>query len=180
MGVEDDVAVVGEAVEAGGGGARLVAHSYGGAVISGLGDHPGVARSTCVAAFWAPDGVTLGELMAQGPPAPWIVPGDDGAIRIGGYDVAREYLLADVDDTAARETHAKYVALSAAVFGTPIRAPEHTHPTSYVVCEQDGAVAPAAQEQMAQQADEVARLPSSHSPMLSMPGRLTEVLLAVG
>jgi hypothetical protein len=35
---------------------------------------------------------------------------------------------------------------------------------------------PEAQEQMAQQADDVVRLDSSHCPMLSMPDRLAEVL----
>lgn len=50
------------------------------------------------------------------------------------------------------------------------------HPTTYIICEQDNAVPTAAQEQMSAAADEVHRLPSSHQPMISMPGRLAELL----
>ncbi|MGY1761790.1 alpha/beta fold hydrolase [Geodermatophilus sp. SYSU D00779] len=55
-------------------------------------------------------------------------------------------------------------------------APAAGHGTTYVVCDQDRAVPPVAQEAMASGADRVERLPSSHWPVLSVPGRLAEVL----
>ncbi len=61
-------------------------------------------------------------------------------------------------------------------FGHSATAPERTHPVTYVICSQDRAVPPEAQEQMAQQADDVVRLDSAHCPMFSMPGQLAAVL----
>ena len=52
-------------------------------------------------------------------------------------------------------------------------------PSTYVLCEQDQAIPPPAQEQMSQRAGSVHRLAASHSPFLSMPDRVVELLLAV-
>ena len=70
-------------------------------------------------------------------------------------------------------------AVPAASATTPSSAPARAHPTTYVVCEQDRALPPPAQEQMAAAADRVERLPSSHQPMLSMPDELATVLARV-
>jgi hypothetical protein len=58
-------------------------------------------------------------------------------------------------------------------------APDRGHPTTYIICEHDQAVPPAAQEQWAAGADKVERLPSSHQPMVSMPDRLVALLTRV-
>ena len=49
-------------------------------------------------------------------------------------------------------------------------------PSTYVVCENDNAIPVFAQEAMARRAGRVERLPSAHSPFLSHPDELTEVL----
>ncbi|HYF46156.1 MAG TPA: hypothetical protein VD926_08095, partial [Acidimicrobiales bacterium] len=53
------------------------------------------------------------------------------------------------------------------------------HPTTYIICEQDQALPPAVQEQMATVADHRHRLPSSHQAMASMPDELADVLSQV-
>ncbi|MFJ8312953.1 MULTISPECIES: alpha/beta fold hydrolase [unclassified Streptomyces] len=49
-------------------------------------------------------------------------------------------------------------------------------PSAYALCENDRAFAPQLQERLAIRADSVRRLPSGHSPFLSMPDRLADLL----
>ncbi|KAF9248349.1 hypothetical protein DTO013E5_5147 [Penicillium roqueforti] len=69
---------------------------------------------------------------------------------------------------------------SRAVFsGEVTYEPWHDVPCSYIICEQYQALPPALQEFFASKMDAPGttyRLPSSHSPFLSMPDRLVDVL----
>jgi hypothetical protein len=47
-----------------------------------------------------------------------------------------------------------------------------------VVCENDRAILPEAQEAMSRRANRVLRMPTSHSPFLSRPGELAALLRA--
>ena len=49
-------------------------------------------------------------------------------------------------------------------------------PSAYIVCSDDRILSVAAQEQMASNADRTVRIDSDHSPFLSCPGALAEVL----
>ena len=49
-------------------------------------------------------------------------------------------------------------------------------PSTYVVCTQDAAVPPAAQEAMAARAQTVEHLDASHSPFLSRPDETAEIV----
>jgi len=51
--------------------------------------------------------------------------------------------------------------------------------TTYVVCTEDRALPPDVQRQMAANADHVAEIESDHSPFLSVPAALAEILIAV-
>ncbi len=51
-----------------------------------------------------------------------------------------------------------------------------TVPSTYIICERDRSIPVSAQEAMAQRAGEVLRLDSGHSPFLSQPERLAEML----
>ncbi len=89
----------------------------------------------------------------------------------------RRALCADVEEERfLRDVYPRYVLTSLRSLVDVSSAPTAGHGTTYVICEQDRAVPPAAQEAMSSDADRVERLPSSHSPLLSMPGRLAEVL----
>lgn len=50
-------------------------------------------------------------------------------------------------------------------------------PVTYVVCDDDRAVAPAYQRRVAERMPAVARLDADHSPMIGQPGALAEVVL---
>ena len=111
----------------------------------------------------------------------WMVLRDDGAVQVSDdAEVVRRSLCADVDGTRfVREVHPRYVLSSWSSLAAPSAAPARTHPATYVVCEHDRALPVDAQQAFADRCDRVERLPSSHSPMLSLPGRLADVLARV-
>jgi hypothetical protein len=49
-------------------------------------------------------------------------------------------------------------------------------PSTYVLCERDKSLDPRLQETMSRRADDVRRLPTGHSPMLSMPAETAALL----
>ena len=94
-------------------------------------------------------------------------------------EVARQVECADVEPERAAENLRRMVPQSMSSFASPSTAPDPRHPSTYIICEQDQAVPPAAQEQMAAAADHVERLPCSHQAMVSMPDQLVALLAAV-
>ncbi len=159
----------------------LVGHSGGGMALAELADHPKVRHSVYLAALWPQKGQSAADMLGAQMPD-WIVVRDDGAVQVtDDLEVARRTLCADVDaDRFARDVHPRYLLTSLSGLTAPSSGPVRAHEATYVVCEQDQAIPVAAQEAMGAAFDRVERLPSSHSPMLSMPGRLAEVLHDVG
>lgn len=155
--------------------AVLVGHSYSGMVLTEVADHPAVVRSVYVAAFWPPEGMSLMDLLGDAQPD-WFFPTDDGLLALGDADAVHRAIAADIDRPAFMQVFDRLGVQSIASVSTPSSAPPRSHPVTYVICSQDRAVPPEAQEQMAQQADDVVRLDSAHCPMFSIPGQLAAVL----
>jgi pimeloyl-ACP methyl ester carboxylesterase len=159
----------------------LVGHSYGGMVLTELANHPAVAHAVYLAAFWPTQGQSVMDLLGGGPPPDWLIVGDDGTLAfIDDLEVRRQIECGDVDAERAADTLRNMVPQSISSFAAPSTAPDLRHPTTYIICEHDQAVPPAAQEQWAAGADNVVRLPSWHQAMVSMPDRLATVLAQVG
>lgn len=176
--LQADASCVRQVIDAVGQPVVLVGHSYGGMVITELGDHPAVAHTVYVAAFWPQQGQASTHFMSKLPD--WIVAGDDGTLAVtDDLDVARRALCADVPRERAERDLRRLVPQSLSSAGSPSTAPVRTHPTTYIVCENDRAIPPEAQEQMAAAADRVERLPTSHQPMAAMPERLADLLARV-
>ena len=176
-GLTDDVATVTRALARSGPGTVLVGHSGAGMVLAELADHPAVRHSVYVAALRPERGQSAADVLGGQLPN-WVrVRPDEGVAQAGDADVVRRALCADVEEERfLRDVYPRYVLTSLRSLVDVSSAPTAGHGTTYVVCEQDRAVPPAAQEAMSSDADRVERLPSSHSPLLSMPGRLAEVL----
>jgi hypothetical protein len=49
-------------------------------------------------------------------------------------------------------------------------------PSTYVICEKDSAIPPAVQQRMARRPHRVERLNTSHSPFMSRPSRVADLL----
>lgn len=155
----------------------LVGHSGGGMVLAELADHPRVSRSVYVAALWPQQGQSLADLLGGQFPD-WMTMREDGTVQVADQpDLVHEAVCHDVDHGRfLAEVYPRYVLTSLSSIGTPSTAPPPSHPSRYVVCEDDRAVPPEAQEAMAGAADDVHRLPSSHSPLLSMPRQLADII----
>jgi pimeloyl-ACP methyl ester carboxylesterase len=170
FGLFDDAAVVRERIEEIGRPVVVVAHSYGGAVVSqGAADLPNVRHIVYVCAFQLDVGESLIQLSGRLPW--WNVDGD----TMTTFDT-REILFTDVphedaDRALARMRPFSYVAVTQALTA----AAWHTVPSTYIVCENDRAVAD--QDVIAARATRVRRLPSDHMPLLSMPLALTELIV---
>jgi hypothetical protein len=146
-------------------------------VITELADHPAVAHSVYLAAFWPQRGQSAMDLLAAGPPQTWMAPHDDGTLRTtDDLALLRQTLCADVAEHRAYANLRRLLPQSISSVTAPSTAPDRGHPTTYIICEEDQALPPAAQEQMATAADHRDRLSSSHQAMTSMPEALADTL----
>lgn len=177
-GLADDVAAVRDAVTAVDGPVLVCAHSYGGVpVTEAAADLPNVVGIVYLCAFQLDVGESLASALGDGPQPDWW----DLHAEEGYLDVLRpkEIFYADVDDAVADAAAARIAHQGLAALATPLtKAAWHTVPSTYVVCERDQAIPVAAQDAMSQRSKKVHRLDSSHSPFLSRPAEVADLLLA--
>lgn len=149
----------------------LCGHSYGGVVISeAAAGVPNVAGLVYLCAFQ----LDVGEALAadREPPDWWELH--------DGYAAARSpheifYTDLDVETVASMTPRLGYQAL--APFAQPLtRAAWREIPSTYLVCTQDRAIPVAHQEAMAQRATRVVRMDTAHSPFLSRPAEVADLL----
>ena len=170
------------ALEAVDGPVVLVGHSYGGAVISDAGTHPVVERLVYVAAFPLDAGESvirndlrggedtqLGEAMVFA----------DGVVSVDPERVV-EFFYHDCTQAVADTARAQLLPMSmAAMAGTARAAAWREKPASYILCTDDRAVSVALQRSCAARVDEVVEMATSHSPFLSRPDELAEILAGI-
>ncbi|MFI8089789.1 alpha/beta fold hydrolase [Streptomyces sp. NPDC086080] len=173
-GVQDDARVVLEELARIDGPVVVVAHSYGGVpVTQAVAEASSVAHIVYLAAYQ----LELGEsvLGRHGAPVP---PDPDGFRPVPDQPVPLFY--ADAPEADAEAAAARLVPQSTRSFTDTVTAAGwHTVPSTYIVCEQDRALSPRFQEDIATRAGAVHRLADSHSPFLSMPGRFAALLTKI-
>jgi pimeloyl-ACP methyl ester carboxylesterase len=173
-----DADVIARAAAAIDGPVVVLAHSYGGVpATQALTSAGNVRRIIYLAAFQLQAGDSLlsssrGDLM------PWARRHrQDG---IGDYVEALtpvNVFYNDVDAETARCAVSQLGYQSYASMQQPLTEAAWTSiPSTYVICEADNAIPVAAQEEMANHADDIQRLNSSHSPFLSQPAALAGLL----
>jgi pimeloyl-ACP methyl ester carboxylesterase len=184
--VESDAAAVRRALATIDGPVVLVGHSYGGAVITEAGDAPNVTHLVYLSAFVLDAGETVNhqEGVGEHEPSDLFTPGaiefrDDGTTMID-LEIAPRAFYHDCDDATVREAVAQLQPQATATLtGKVTHAPWKTTPSTYIVCADDRAIVPSLQRWMAQRCRDVVELPASHSPFLSMPDRLADVLAGI-
>jgi pimeloyl-ACP methyl ester carboxylesterase len=170
----DDVARVREVLASQTGPTLLVAHSYGGEVISALGkDTPNVVGLVYVAAFALDKGESLAALSSQGPPMPSaaaVRPDARGFLYLT-QDGYLKYFAPDVDPVQAKAMYAAQQPLAASIFTQTVGEPAwKSLPSWYLVTTDDQMIAPAAQMFLAQRMKAtVSTVASSHVAMVSHP-----------
>jgi pimeloyl-ACP methyl ester carboxylesterase len=171
-GLYDDAQVLARHVDEIDGPVVLVGHSYGGAPVTefaGRGTDK-VTHLVYLAAYQLDVGESLYSI--HGAPVPddvsGVVPGPDNPVNTFYNDVAPDVAADAVRQLVPQTVRSWTEDVTAAGW--------RTIPATYVLCEKDQALPPAVQENFAQRAGSVYRLDSGHSPFLSMPGELADVL----
>src|SRR4029077_1621603 len=148
----DDVAAGKRVIDAQSGPIILVGHSWGGTVITELGDHPKVAALVCVAAF-APDvGESTGDLGKGGPPPPGaasIRPDSAGFLYLAPEGVAKDFAQ-DLPAAQTKVMAATQGPIFAKSFDEKVsKAAWKSKPSWFIVSERDRMIQPALERTMA-------------------------------
>jgi len=180
-GLEGDAEAVGKLLDAIDGPAVVCGHSYGGMVISrAASGRDDVAHLVYLCAVQVGEDVALAtamttsdELMSA------IAAGDDGAMNVDP-SIAPAVFYHDCDDelTATAVSHLRGMG-----FGVVQHSDDPPPPaawkqieSTYVVCTDDQTIAPESQRKMATNAAHVVEWDTSHSPMLSRPELVADLL----
>jgi pimeloyl-ACP methyl ester carboxylesterase len=161
----------------------LVGHSYGGAVITEAAEQiPNLERLVYVAALIP----TLGQSASEAKMEVDIMTRLDDAIERDGEFLTLNPLLAhaalyqDCKEKVAAWAVSQLTPQTLASFRSPRSSFDVDAPSRYILCTDDNALDPTLQKVMAERCTEVVTLESDHSPFLSRPGVLTDLLVADG
>jgi pimeloyl-ACP methyl ester carboxylesterase len=179
-GFRDDVATVRRAIQEAGDEVVVCAHSYGGMVVSTAAqDLAGVRHMVFLAAFQTDVGEDMATLLMREPSAltAALTVGPDGVT----VDRSRlhEVFYADTDPSVAEGLAARLRPMPlgdpVVMTGTPAWK---AVPSTYVVCTRDNALSPATQRFLAARAGQVVEWDTDHSPFLTRPGDLADLLVS--
>jgi len=180
-GFADDVAVAREAIVRAGGDAVVCGHSYGGSVISAAARGLEVAHLVYLCAFmvdeeeptiplWFTRPVALHTAMAE----------VDGRFQID-LSKAAECFYGDADATVVDSILPRLRSIPGTA-GDPIdeSAPAwRDTPSTYVVCNRDQAIHPDVQRIMARHATNVVEWDTDHSPFVTRPADVADLLAGI-
>src|SRR5256885_6619228 len=177
----DDVARLRQVLELQHGPTVVVGHSYGGQIMTALGsDTTNVAGLVYVAAFGLDEGESLGALLSQGPVTPALAHLFTDARGFGwlSEDDFVNHFAADVDPTQAKVLYAAQQALASSAFTDVMGVPAwKSLPSWYLIAENDEALRPDAQRQLAaRMGATIVAIPSSHVAMVSHPQEVAELI----
>jgi pimeloyl-ACP methyl ester carboxylesterase len=176
----DDVAATKRAIALADGPVLLVAHSYGGVVITEAGTDPKVVGLVYVAAFAPAEGESVGSITKPYPPAPLgdeLRPDAQGFLTVTPKGIAEDFAQ-DLPDGERQILGATQGQTAAAVFGATVTtAAWKTKPSWCVIAANDRAIPPELEkaEAVAIKATCIT-LPSSHVAMLSHPKEVAELI----
>jgi pimeloyl-ACP methyl ester carboxylesterase len=182
-GHEADVAAVSDALDAIDGSKVVVGHSYGGLVMSGAVEgRADVSHLVYVCAFLLDMGErVLDNLMDFEPPPLFdaLRMTDDGQSYIDSSGAVAAF-YAECPASVAEAAVAKLRPMDPNSTAHPcLGEPWKQVPTTYVVCERDGAILSGAQRRMARRATTVLTLDTDHSPFLSRVSETAAIIAEV-
>lgn len=158
----------------------IVAHSYAGAVVAEaapqIADLVGVVN---LAALVPRIGQTATDVTREyglrSPLDATIRRDDVGFLRLDP-ELASLALYGDCDDDTRRWASQQITAQTFVSFRSPRTSENAAVANTYVICSRDQALLPEVQVQIAQRCDRVMTIDSDHSPFLSHPGDLADLL----
>ena len=159
----------------------LAGHSYGGQIITALGeDAPHAVGLVYIAAFGLDEGESLGALLGGGPPSPalaHLVVDEQGFGWLPEDDYVGHF-AADVDPVKARVMYATQQGLSMSTFEDVMGVPAwKSLPSWYLIAENDEALSPEAEGMFAKRMEATTvEVASSHVAMVSQPRAVAELI----
>ena len=134
--LDADVARLRQVLELQEGPTIVVAHSYGGQIITAGADAPNVVGLVYIAGFALDEGESVGALLADAPPSPALanmITDEHGFAWLAEDDFLKHF-AADVEPTRARVMYAVQQPLTLSVFKDVMGAPAwKSHPTWFLV-----------------------------------------------
>jgi pimeloyl-ACP methyl ester carboxylesterase len=175
-GLFDDARVVREKIDAIETPLVVVGHSYGGApVTQGAEGAANVSHIVYISGFALEAGESLITCFGGDQPDPATV---EGIIPV--REDPATTLYNDVPEEKREAALAQLLPQSALSFAEPVtRTAWSSTPSSYVFCDDDRSLPPEYQKPFAERTGTTYHLPSGHSPLLSMPGELADILARI-
>ncbi len=177
----DDVSRIRHVLARQGGPTVLVGHSYGGQIITALGeDAPNVVALVYIAGFGLDEGESIGALLGQAPPTPAIAHLDideQGFAWLPEDDFVNHF-AADVDPAKARVMHAVQQPLHASALDEVMGTPAWKSLSSwFLVAEGDQTIPPDAQRQFsARMGATTTEVSTNHVAMVSHPDEVVTMI----
>ena len=164
----------------------LVGHSMGGYPITAAAERaPDAIRHLVYLCAYVPlTGLSLAEMRKRAARQPLVeamVRSDDGKTVSIAEGRAEGLFYHDCPEGTADYALPRLTPQPIAPQQTPLEVSETSAaiPALYILCEDDRAIPPEAQAEMAERCDAVRKLPCGHSPFFAMPDRLAEILLEI-
>jgi pimeloyl-ACP methyl ester carboxylesterase len=176
----DDVARLRHVLALQDGPTVVVGHSYGGQVMTALGDDaPNVVGLVYIAAFGLDEGESLGGLLAQGPPTPALAHqfvDPQGFVWLTQDDFVNHF-AGDVDPVKAKVLFAVQQPLAASAFEDVMTVPAWKLLPSWYLVSQDDQALPADVERMFANRMNATTIevPSGHLAMVSHPAEVVKL-----
>ena len=177
----DDVARLRHVLTRQDGPTIVVGHSYGGQIITSLGnDAPNAVALVYIAGFGLDEGESIGGLLEQVPPTPAIahLDIDEQGFAWLPEDDFLNHFAADVDRTKARAMYAVQQPLHASALGEVIGTPAwKSLPSWFLVAEGDQTIPPDAQRQFAaRMGATTTEIATNHVAMVSHPDEVVTMI----
>lgn len=157
----------------------LVAHSYGGAVVAEaapkLTDLRGIVYLSALVPRVGQSASDVTREYRRRSPLDEAIRREDGLLRLDPAPAA-EALYGDCDDKTRQWAIERITSQTLASFRTPRTSENIAVASTYVICRHDQAILPEVQQQIAQRCDDIVEMDSDHSPYLSHPGELADLL----
>ncbi len=177
----DDVARLRQVLDLQDGPTVVVGHSYGGQIMTALGDDAhNVVGLVYIAAFGLDEDESLGQLLSQGPVTPALAHLFTDARGYGWLSEEDfvEHFAADVDSTRGHVMYAVQQPLASSAFTDVMGVPAwKSLPSWYLVAQNDEALPPDAERQFADRMGATTtEIPSSHVPMVSHATEVAQLI----
>lgn len=160
----------------------LVAHSYAGAVVAEaapkIADLRGIVHLAALVPRIGQNASDVTRDFGLRSPLDETIRRDDAMLRLDPEPAALA-LYGDCDEETRRWAIAQATTQTLASFRTPRTSENVASPCTYVICQRDQALLPDVQREIAQRCDDVVTIDSDHSPFLSHPRELADLLASL-